>query len=98
MSEQYRIKQNISVLLTKPYFNVKSTIQVSKYKQNILKDIKMKTKSTMYNLMRKSELMDDDGMNIEEAERRDERSSAQKFKEKYKDFYTDIKTDISEDW
>lgn len=98
MSEQYRIKQNISVLLTKPYFNVKSTIQVSKYKQNILKDINMKTKSTMYNLMRQSELMDDDGMNIEEAERRDERSSAQKFKEKYKDFYTDIKTDISEDW
>ncbi len=58
----------------------------------------MKTKSTMYELMRQSELMDDDGMNIEEAERRDERSSAEKFKERYKEFYTDIKTDISEDW
>ncbi len=58
----------------------------------------MKTKSTMYELMRQSELMDDDGMNIEEAERCDERSSAEKFKERYKEFYTDIKTDISEDW
>ncbi len=58
----------------------------------------MKSKSTMYELMRKSELMDDDGMNIEEAEARDERSSAEKKKKKYKDFYTDIKTDISEDW
>lgn len=58
----------------------------------------MKTISTMYELMRQSELMDDDGMNIEEAERRDERSSAEKFKERYKEFYTDIKTDISEDW
>lgn len=58
----------------------------------------MKTKSTMYELMRKSELMDDDGMNIEEAEARDERSSAEKFKEQYKDFYTDIKISIKEDW
>ena len=47
----------------------------------------MKSKSTMYELMRKSELMDDDGMNIEEAEACDNRSSAEKFKEKYKDFY-----------
>lgn len=58
----------------------------------------MTKKSTMYDLMRKSELLDDDGMDIEEAERRDERSSAEKFKEQYKEFYTDIKTDISEDW
>lgn len=58
----------------------------------------MAVKSTMYELMRQSEFMDDDGMNIEEAEARDERTDAQKFKEKYKDFYTDIKTDISEDW
>lgn len=58
----------------------------------------MKTKSTMYELMRQSELMDDDGMNIEEAEARDERSSAEKFKEQYKDFYTDIKISIKEDW
>ena len=58
----------------------------------------MKSKSTMYELMRKSERMDDDGMNIEEAEACDNRSSAEKFKEKYKDFYTDIKIDISEDW
>lgn len=57
-----------------------------------------KTTSTMYQLMRQSEVMDDDGMDICEAQRRDERSSAKKFKESYKDFYTDIKTDISEDW
>lgn len=54
--------------------------------------------STMYNLMRKSEQMDDDGMDLCDAEQRDERSDAQKFKENYKSFYTDIKTDISEDW
>lgn len=58
----------------------------------------MAMKSTMYELMRQSELMDDDGMNIEEAEACDDRTDAQKFKEKYKDYYTDIKTDISEDW
>lgn len=54
--------------------------------------------STMYKLMRQSEFMDDDGMDIDEAERRDTRSQAVKFKEKYKEFYTDIKTDVSEDW
>lgn len=58
----------------------------------------MNKKSTMYELMRQSELMDDDGMDLEEAKRQDERSDAQKFKEKYKDYYTDIKIDISEDW
>lgn len=55
-------------------------------------------KSTVYELMRKSELMDDDGMDLEEAERRDERSDAEKFKEQYKEFYTDIKISIKEDW
>ena len=55
-------------------------------------------KSTMYDLMRKSELMDDDGMDIDEAERADLRSNAEKYKEQYKEFYTDIKLDISEDW
>ena len=55
-------------------------------------------KSTMYDLMRKSELLDDDGMDIDEAERVDERSSAEKYKEQYKEFYTDIKLNISEDW
>uniref|UniRef100_UPI0015C0068D hypothetical protein n=1 Tax=Candidatus Fimenecus sp. TaxID=3022888 RepID=UPI0015C0068D len=55
-------------------------------------------KSTMYDLMRQSELMDDDGMDIEEAQREDNRTDAQKFKESYKDFYTDIKINISEDW
>ncbi len=58
----------------------------------------MTEKSTMYELMRKSETMDDDGMDLDEAERRDGRSAAEKFKESYKEFYTDIKTDISEDW
>ena len=55
-------------------------------------------KSTMYDLMRQSELMDDDGMDIEEAQRQDDRSSAEKFTEQYKDFYTDIKISIREDW
>ena len=55
-------------------------------------------KSTMYDLMRRSEMMDDDGMDIEEAQATDARSGAAKFKEQYKSFYTDIKTDISEDW
>ena len=58
----------------------------------------MKEKATMYDLMRKSELMDDDGMDIEEAERRDQRSDAERFKEQYKEFYTDIKISIKEDW
>ena len=55
-------------------------------------------KSTIYELMRKSELMDDDGMDIDEAERRDDRSDAERFKEQYKEFYTDIKISIKEDW
>ena len=52
----------------------------------------------MYDLMRKSETMDYDGMDLDEAQRQDLRSSAQKFKEQYKDFYTDIKISIKEDW
>ena len=56
----------------------------------------MKT-STMYELMRRSELMDDDGMDLCDVER-EEQADAQNFKEQYKQFYTDIKTDISEDW
>ena len=55
-------------------------------------------KSTVYELMRKSELMDDDGMDIDEAEKRDDRSDAERFKEQYKEFYTDIKISIKEDW
>lgn len=58
----------------------------------------MKTGSTMYELMRKSEMQDDDGMDLCDAEAKEKSSDAKKFKEKYKDFYTDIKTDISEDW
>lgn len=58
----------------------------------------MKTTSTMYELMRRSELQDDDGMDLDDAERKDERPDAKKFKEQYKEFYTDIKIDISEDW
>ena len=52
----------------------------------------------MYDLMRRSELLDDDGMDIDEAERADQRTSAEKYKEQYKGFYTDIKLDIKEDW
>ena len=52
----------------------------------------------MYQLMRQAELMDDDGMDLCEAQRPDDRSDAEKFKEKYKDFYTDIKINIREDW
>ena len=55
-------------------------------------------KSTVYELMRQSEFMDDDGMDLEEAERQDERTDAEKFKEQYKEFYTDIKISIKEDW
>lgn len=55
-------------------------------------------KSTAYELMRKSELMDDDGMDLDEAERRDERTSAEKYKDQYKEFYTDVKLNIREDW
>ena len=58
----------------------------------------MKNKTTMYDLMRKSELMDDDGMDLDEAAQRDERSDAERFKEQYKEFYTDIKISIKEDW
>ena len=55
-------------------------------------------KSTIYDLMRKSELMDDDGMDIDEAEQCDERTDAERFREQYKEFYTDIKISIKEDW
>ena len=55
-------------------------------------------KSTNYDLMRKSELMDDDGMDIDDAERQDDMSDAERFKERYKEFYTDIKISIKEDW
>ena len=48
--------------------------------------------------MRKSELMDDDGMDLDEAERADTRPDSEKYKEQYKEFYTDIKLNIKEDW
>ena len=48
--------------------------------------------------MRKSELLDDDGMDLDEAERADDRSNAEKYKEQYKEFYTDVKLNIREDW
>ncbi|HIT78645.1 MAG TPA: hypothetical protein IAD47_07695 [Candidatus Limihabitans stercoravium] len=53
---------------------------------------------TMYELMRQSELMDDDGMDIEEAEDCSVQTDAEKFKSQYKEFYTDIKISIKEDW
>ena len=55
-------------------------------------------KSTNYELMRQSELMDDDGMDLDDAEHQDDRSDAERFKDKYKEFYTDIKISIKEDW
>ena len=55
-------------------------------------------KSTNYELMRKSELMDDDGLDLDEASYSDERTDAERFKEQYKEFYTDIKLSIREDW
>ncbi len=58
----------------------------------------MKVKSTLYQLMRQSELQDDDGLDLTDAQENDESTDAQKFKDQYKSFYTDIKTDISEDW
>ena len=57
-----------------------------------------KPTSTMYQLMRQSENQDDDGMDIVDADYRDERSDTKKFTDKYKDFYTDIKISIKEDW
>lgn len=57
----------------------------------------MKNKSTMYELMRRSEMQDDDGMDLCDAVK-EEQSEAKKFKDNYKEFYSDIKTDISEDW
>ena len=41
---------------------------------------------TMYELMRQSELMDDDGMDIEEAEDCSVQTDAEKFKSQYKEF------------
>ncbi|MBQ2894059.1 MAG: hypothetical protein IJE50_03935 [Clostridia bacterium] len=58
----------------------------------------MAKKSTMYELMRQSEMMDDDGLDLTDAIAADERTDAEKFKDKYKQFYTDIKIHISEDW
>ena len=58
----------------------------------------MKVKSTMYELMRQSELMDDDGLDLDDVVQRDERTDAERFKEQYKEFYTDIKISIKEDW
>jgi hypothetical protein len=58
----------------------------------------MAKKSTMYDLMRQSEMLDDDGLDLIDAQATDERTDAEKFKEKYKEFYTDIKIHISEDW
>ena len=57
-----------------------------------------KPTSTMYQLMRQSEKQDDDGMDIVDADYRDEGSYTKKFTDKYKDFYTDIKISIKEDW
>ncbi len=54
--------------------------------------------NTMYEMMRKSELMDDDGMDMEEADDCEQQSDAEKFKKQYKEFYTDIKISIKEDW
>ncbi len=56
------------------------------------------TKSTMYELMRQSELMDDDGMDLDDATAVDARSDAEKFKQQYKEFYTDVKLSDREDW
>ncbi len=58
----------------------------------------MKKTSTMYELMRRSELQDDDGLDLDDAVQNDDSTTAKKFKEQYKEFYTDIKIDISEDW
>lgn len=52
----------------------------------------------MYELMRRSELSDDDGMDLDDAIREDDNDSAEKFKEKYKEYYTDIKISVKEDW
>ena len=58
----------------------------------------MAKKSTMYELMRQSEMMDDDGQDLKDAIAIDDRTDAEKLKDKYKEFYTDIKIHNSEDW
>ena len=52
----------------------------------------------MYELMRRSELEDDDGMDLCDAQAKETTDEAQKFKQKYKEFYSDVKTDVQEDW
>lgn len=62
------------------------------------KETKM-TDSTMYRMMRMSELSEEDGLSEEEAEEIYRENHPKKdFKEEYKEFYTDIKISVKEDW
>ncbi|MCM1043864.1 MAG: hypothetical protein NC350_06670 [Corallococcus sp.] len=54
--------------------------------------------SNMYKLMRESEFLDDDGMDLEDARHIDKSNSVEKFKREYKDYYSDIKLSVKEDW
>lgn len=54
-----------------------------------------------YTLMKLSEKMDDDGVDIADfdpEELYEIADNAEAFKQKYKEFYTDIKLSIKEDW
>ncbi len=54
-----------------------------------------------YTLMKLSEKMDDDGVDIADFDPQGlyfTEDDAERFKEKYKEFYTDIKLSIKEDW
>lgn len=54
-----------------------------------------------YTLMKLSEKMDDDGIDIADFDPEEPyeiADDAEAFKQKYKEFYTDIKLSIKEDW
>jgi len=57
-----------------------------------------KGESTMYRLMRMSEMSEEEGFSAEDAEELFKEKNRKNFKEEYKDFYTDIKISIKEDW
>lgn len=55
--------------------------------------------STLYKMMRMSEMSEEDGLAEEEAEDIYREAHPKKdFKEEYKEFYTDIKISVREDW
>ncbi len=54
--------------------------------------------STLYEMMRKSDLDDEDAIELDELNLNSENNSTEEFTRKYKEFYSDIKISIKEDW